>query len=138
MSEKFKGRCLCGAISYEVNGDPIMMVKCHCRDCQYISGGEASPIVFLPENAVAISGTVKTYSLVGSSGGQVHRSFCAECGTHVYSKADVGAGMVFVKAGTIDKLAAAKLKTAMVFYAANANTFSHIDEDAKVFDKTPE
>lgn len=138
MSDGFKGQCLCGAISYEVSSEPTMMTKCHCRDCQYISGGEASPIVFLPEDAITVSGAAKTYSVAGNSGGQVHRSFCGSCGTHIYSKADVAAGMVFVKAGTMDKAAAAKLKTAMVFYAANANMFSHIDEDAKVFDKNPE
>lgn len=132
-----KGQCLCGKISFKVTAEPVMMVKCHCRDCQYISGGEASPIVFFPKDGVEFSGEAKTYSKSGDSGKSVHRSFCPECGVHVYSMADVAEGMVFIKAGTLEKEDAAKLKTAMVFFTKSANPFSHIDEDAQTFETSP-
>src|SRR5215469_4858354 len=37
---KATGGCLCGQIRYEVNSDTFIEVRCHCRDCQYVSGGE--------------------------------------------------------------------------------------------------
>ena len=33
------GRCYCGNIEYEVEGDPIFKGQCRCRECQSISGG---------------------------------------------------------------------------------------------------
>jgi hypothetical protein len=36
------GGCRCGAIRYEVTGPPVASVACHCRDCQYVSGGGAN------------------------------------------------------------------------------------------------
>ena len=35
----FTGGCVCDAVSYEITAEPIMMLKCHCRDCQQITGG---------------------------------------------------------------------------------------------------
>ncbi len=133
----FNGRCLCGAISYQASQEPAVLMKCHCRDCQYISGGEASAIAGVPEDTIKISGKAKTLSRTANSGKKVHRSFCPECGTHIYSKAETAPNVVFVKAGTMDKEASAKLKTAVVLWASNANPFCAIDKDVQTFDTQP-
>jgi hypothetical protein len=39
----FTGGCSCGAIRYESTAEPIMMFKCHCRDCQQTTGGGFAP-----------------------------------------------------------------------------------------------
>ncbi len=39
MKIPFTGGCVCGAIRYECSAEPIMMFKCHCRDCQHVTGG---------------------------------------------------------------------------------------------------
>jgi hypothetical protein len=39
MTIPFTGGCACGAIRYECSAEPIMMFKCHCRDCQQVTGG---------------------------------------------------------------------------------------------------
>ena len=36
---KMEGRCYCGALRYRVEGEPMFKGQCHCRECQYISGG---------------------------------------------------------------------------------------------------
>ena len=28
------GRCLCGAVTYSVDADPVIQAACHCTDCQ--------------------------------------------------------------------------------------------------------
>ena len=38
MSEAYTGGCACGAIRYEISGEPIFMNDCQCRDCQRTSG----------------------------------------------------------------------------------------------------
>ena len=39
MKIPFTGGCVCGAIRYECTAEPIMTFKCHCRDCQRVTGG---------------------------------------------------------------------------------------------------
>ena len=34
-----EGGCLCGAIRYKVEGEPLMSGACYCRDCQIVAGG---------------------------------------------------------------------------------------------------
>jgi len=138
MASQWKGRCLCGAVHYESREAPMMLMKCHCRDCHYISGGEAAAILVFPKEAVSISGELKTYKSQGISGGFVYRRFCPNCGTQVYSEADASPGpMMYFKAGTMDSEMVQDLKTAMVFWTDTAYPFSHIDAEAQTFAKNP-
>ncbi len=38
MSKSYTGGCACGAIRYDISGEPMAMVDCQCRDCQRRSG----------------------------------------------------------------------------------------------------
>src|SRR4030095_7964467 len=38
-TRSFSGGCACGAIRYETTAEPVIMLHCHCRDCQRSSGG---------------------------------------------------------------------------------------------------
>ena len=42
-----EGGCYCGEIRYVSNGDSQASVQCHCRQCQYITGGHPN-VCFLP------------------------------------------------------------------------------------------
>jgi hypothetical protein len=42
---KFEGGCYCGKIRYAAEGKPRLKAQCHCRECQYISGG--APNMFM-------------------------------------------------------------------------------------------
>src|SRR6266849_4174413 len=47
MSEAYTGGCACGAIRYEISGEPMVMNHCQCRDCQRKSGtGHGSYLTF--------------------------------------------------------------------------------------------
>jgi hypothetical protein len=96
------GGCLCGAIRYEVSSDPLMCVTCHCKNCQRQAGSALSIIVGIPEDALTVSGEVKTYNDTGDSGATVRRQFCENCGSPVFTRLDNDDGMMFIKAGTLD------------------------------------
>ena len=73
------GGCLCGAIRYEVAAEPLMCVTCHCKNCQRQAGTALSVIVGVPEDAVSVTGEVKTYNDTGDSGATVRRHFFSRC-----------------------------------------------------------
>src|ERR1700730_13605713 len=56
MAQKISGGCACGAIHYECNADPVVMLNCHCRDCQRASGSAYAAVVAVPKSAVQMRG----------------------------------------------------------------------------------
>ena len=43
-----EGGCYCGEIRYVSNGDAQASVQCHCRQCQYITGGHPNVVMIMP------------------------------------------------------------------------------------------
>lgn len=101
--DKQLGGCMCGAIRYEVSGDPIWSAGCCCRDCARASG---TPYIvwvgFPPERVTFLSGHPQIYT---SSKG-VLRGFCKECGTSLTYGRDPAFEAVeptlYVSAATLD------------------------------------
>ena len=46
---QIEGGCYCGNVRYAVEGDPMMKIQCHCRECQYISGGSPNVTLAIPD-----------------------------------------------------------------------------------------
>ena len=44
------GGCYCGKIGYEVNGLQEGAFQCHCRECQYITGGNSNIVIVYAES----------------------------------------------------------------------------------------
>ena len=98
------GRCLCGQISYELSGDLIATAICHCDHCQRQSGGAFSVNLIALEPQLNVSGSLSTFEDRGEHGDAVyvHRRFCGDCGSPIYSALVEPAGVIAVKAGTLD------------------------------------
>lgn len=99
---KLKGRCMCGRISYDSAAEPLMTAVCHCPDCQRQTGTSFSIVVGLPADALEVAGEMSIYTTTGESGAVVHRHFCGQCGSPIYSLPDGMPGLIFLKAGTLD------------------------------------
>lgn len=98
---KIKGGCYCGGLRYAAEGDPMMKAQCHCRECQYISGGSPNVIVAMPLDGFAYTrGTPKQFTRSDLER-PVTREFCPECGTHILTRAK-GFPAVILKVGTFD------------------------------------
>lgn len=39
------GGCLCGAVRYRIEGDPLLTAVCHCRNCQRQAGSAMSVLI---------------------------------------------------------------------------------------------
>ena len=97
------GGCLCGAIRYELDAEPMFQVACHCRACQYTSGGSPTLAMGAPAAGLKItSGEPRVFWAAGDSGAKVGRSFCETCGTPLFSWLESNAQMVVIKVGSLD------------------------------------
>jgi hypothetical protein len=96
----YTGRCHCGAIRYQLAGEPKDVALCHCTDCQRSSGAPMIAWAGYSENALTVShGTPKTIN----SSGAAMRSFCADCGTGLfYRHAEILPDVVEVQLATLD------------------------------------
>ena len=97
---KLTGGCHCGAIRYEVEGEPLTHALCHCSDCRRHSGSPMVSWTMYPQAAVKITkGSPKEYQ----SSQHGRRYFCAQCGTGLlYSNAEVLPGLIDVQSATYD------------------------------------
>ena len=96
------GGCLCGAVRYELSGEPMMTAVCHCTHCQKQSGAAFSVNLVAPEAALSITGDLTTFEDAGDSGNAVWRKFCGRCGSPILSALGAAPGIVALKAGTLD------------------------------------
>ena len=84
MKVPFTGGCSCGAIRYEIAAEPGMMLKCHCRDCQQLTGGGFAPAVLVAAEAFRLTrGEVHYHFTPSLARGKHKRGFRPECGSRI-------------------------------------------------------
>ena len=121
------GQCLCGAISYEIEGELQMCGVCHCKNCQRQAGSAYSVLFGVSDQDIAISGDLTTYDDHGDSGNVVHRYFCGKCGSPVKTTLPTQPGMTYIKAGTLDDTSV--LDPQIHFWTRSKQPWVEIDPD---------
>jgi hypothetical protein len=84
------GGCLCGAVRYQVAGEPYRIGLCHCADCRKESGSSFTSFAHWSRDAFLFSGHVETYK---------GRSFCPRCGSRLFCLND---NDVEIRLGSLD------------------------------------
>lgn len=102
MGTPFSGGCACGAIRYQCAADPAFSWRCHCRDCQRVSGSAFCPVMYVPKTALTISGVVTYYQVTAESGNLVRRGFCPTCGSPVFILAELVPDLQGLWAASLD------------------------------------
>lgn len=95
-----KGSCHCGAVQYEIRGSILRFVYCHCPDCRKFTGSAFNPALIVAESDFVVTAGESTLKAHESSPGKT-RSFCRNCGCHLFGRAKER-GLVIVLAGTLD------------------------------------
>jgi hypothetical protein len=129
------GGCLCGAVRYQTEAEPITARYCWCRVCQYLAMGNAAVVVCFPTAGMQIAGDLRDYQSVAASGNRMHRRFCPTCGTHLFSEAEVRPHLVFVRAGTLDDPEI--VRPASTIWTASAPSWACMNEDLPKFEGQP-
>ena len=121
-----KGSCLCGAIGFTIDVPVTELRACHCRNCQKASGAAGSVNAVVPSSAFNVTkGTPKRYTAVADSGRTLHRYFCADCGSPIYSQRETTPETVVVRAGALDD--AGDMKIAANIWTESARPWAYID-----------
>lgn len=104
------GSCLCGSITYQIDGEPAFVAACHCLDCQKQTGTSFSPVAVIKESQLSTQGNTAVYTTIGNSGQKVHGHFYRDCGSPIYSQLEAQPGMLAMKAGAFDDTSALTLQ----------------------------
>lgn len=133
---KVEGGCYCGALRYKAEGDTLFKGQCHCRECQYASGGGPNYVMGLPEAGFSYTkGTPRGFSR-SDLDNPVTREFCADCGTHILTRAPGAAGAVMLKVGTLDDPSVYG-GPEMAIFTIDKQSFHQLPEGIASFERMP-
>jgi hypothetical protein len=102
MAQQITGSCLCGRVTYTIDGDPVFAALCHCSDCRKSSGTGHAAAIAVPDEAVKLQGETRGYSSQTDSGNTATRHFCPNCGSPIYNTNTGMSGMKIVHVGGFD------------------------------------
>ncbi len=129
------GRCYCGAIHYTASGDPAIKLQCHCRECQYLSGGSANVTIGMPEAGFSYTqGTPSRFQRPDLENGVI-REFCGNCGTQILSRAAALPGVVLLKVGTLDDPSV--FTPDLAIFTVDKQDFQHVPEGMPSYERLP-
>ena len=92
------GRCLCGAVHYEVADAFIYAMNCHCSDCRRTTGSAFKPFAGIERGKLTLTKGADNLLVVGEPDG--NDAHCKTCGSLLYSVVRDGA-FVHVALGSL-------------------------------------
>ena len=104
MGAKAKtGGCQCGAVRYELTGEPLAPIICHCTECQkQTSSAFGMTLPVAKRDLRLVSGSLKQWRRLADSGRELACYFCPDCGSRVYHSSSLGPDYWHLKPGTLD------------------------------------
>ncbi len=102
MSEDVQGGCKCGLVRYRGTRADAATFRCHCRDCQQLTGSGHSEMMPLVAKTFTISDALKIYEMEGGSGRSTFSGFCPDCGSQILRSSEKMSDRVYVHAASLD------------------------------------
>lgn len=129
------GSCLCGEVTFEIDGDFESFFLCHCKYCQKDTGSaHASNLFSSVAKLLWLSGEdkVKTYELPST---RHIKSFCSNCGSALPSL-QMNDSLLVVPAGSLNQDISFK-PNAHIFTTSRAN-WEYGLEKIKSYEQLPQ
>ncbi len=84
MSAVHNGKCFCGAVQFELSGEPGFMGYCHCASCREWSGDPIHAVTIWQADSVKVTaGSEHVATFQKTPDSLSHRQFCTKCGGHL-------------------------------------------------------
>jgi len=129
-----RGKCLCGAIEFELNGDVPNLYQCHCSLCRKVTGAAANAAFRIVADQFAwISGSVQIREFVTESGFKSH--FCITCGSPVPNLTNNDSAY-WIPAGLLEE--SSELELVAHLYVASRASWDVIADVGEQFDEMPD
>ena len=132
---KLEGGCYCGAVRYAAEGEPMMKAQCHCRECQYITGGSPNVFIAMPVDGFSYTAGAPTGFTRSDLERPVTREFCPTCGTHLATRPP-GFPAVVVKVGTLDDPTQFSGPD-IAIYTIDRQAFHQVPDGVRAFERMP-
>lgn len=137
MATTQAGGCRCAAIRYQLNADPFLVAHCHCRDCQYSTGGGSATVMILPRAGFEITqGETASYTVDAESGSTVTRHFCGDCGSPLFSQLGANPEIFALKPGSLDD--SASVAPMAHIWTVSAPAWSLPEDGLPRFERNPQ
>lgn len=131
-----KGGCYCGQVRYVAEGEPLMRAQCHCRECQYLTGGHPNAFMAMPASGFRVEkGQTKGFTRTDIPNA-VTREFCPNCGTQILTRAPAMPAAVILKVGSMDEPAQYG-KPDVAIFLCDKQAFHQVPEGIPAFDRLP-
>jgi len=131
----FKGRCLCGAVNFEVTDKPMLQANCHCDDCRRSGGGAYASYVFVAAAALSISGDTASYRHQSDRGNDMTKMFCPNCGSQLFTANSGFPDRRGIRVGAIED--ASWFQPQANVYASRKLPSTPLDGNVDAFEKMP-
>ena len=132
---RLTGRCYCGDIKYEFDGEVQGALQCHCRECQYITGGNPNVVMVVPESGFRFTQGTPSGFARSDLERPVTRYFCPRCGTALGTRSPARPDSFIIKVGTLDDPSVFKPRLAI--FTIDKQAFHHIPEGLPAFERRP-
>lgn len=100
INVQLDGGCQCGAIRYQISGEPIMAAICHCSMCRRANAAPTVAWAMYDRSQVTF---IKGSPTIYKSSSEAQRGFCQVCGTQVSFTADYIPGLIDITIGSLDR-----------------------------------
>jgi hypothetical protein len=120
------GRCLCGAVSYEVQGPLRDVLICHCGECRRWHGHVSASTAARRTDLIVTEDRGLHWIQSPHSDARARRGFCAECGSSLFWDPP-GRDTISIAAGTLD--GETGLRTASHWFVSQAGDYYELPDD---------
>jgi hypothetical protein len=135
VTKRYTGGCLCGALRYEAEGEPLASGNCYCVDCQKASGSGFIPFMAFASSAVRFTGEARQFRWQAATGREAVRNSCPTCMSLVFG-GEIGKSSSFtIYAGTLDDPSSFAPKIAI--FARHRPSWAVMPKGLKVYDGLP-
>jgi hypothetical protein len=96
-----RGRCGCGAVTFEVSEPFLAAAYCHCRICQHRTGTAAQASAMTAYDSVTVTAGEEHIRSWAPTDGNI-KQFCGECGSALFAVNPHDPKIRFVRLGAVE------------------------------------